>query len=106
MLLVWKSLTNRRSRMASIAGSLGRIRSDLESYLHAEQIEAACSAVGHTWRERVFGPAVTVHLLLIQVLWCNTAMTHLRHLAGNVVSAPAYCKARFPLPLAALAALL
>jgi hypothetical protein len=92
--------------MASIAGTLGRVRADLESYLPSEQIEAACTAVGHTWRQRVFGPAVTLHLLLIQVLWSNTAMTHLRHLAGNVVSAPAYCKARIRLPLAALVALL
>src|SRR5665213_3304231 len=92
--------------MASIAGSLGRIRADLESYLPSKQIEAACSAVGHVWRERVFGPAVTLHLLLVQVLWSNTAMTHLRHLAGNVVAAPAYCKARKRLPAKALAALL
>jgi hypothetical protein len=72
--------------MASIAGTLGRVRADLESYLPSKQIEAACLAVGHKWRERVFGPAVTLHLLLIQVLWSNTAMTHLRHLAGNVVA--------------------
>ena len=90
--------------MASIAGSLGRVRADLERYLPSKQIEAACTAVGHTWRDRVFGPAVTLHLLLVQVLWSNTAMTHLRHLAGNLVSAPAYCKARMRLPLAAFSA--
>jgi hypothetical protein len=44
--------------------------------------------------------------MLIQVLWFNTAMTHLRHLAGMVVEAPAYCRARMRLPLAALVALL
>ena len=48
----------------------------------------------------------TVHLFVLQVLHCNTAIRHLRHLAGRAVNAAAFCKARARLPLAAMQALL
>jgi hypothetical protein len=59
-----------------------------------------------TWRERVLGPAATLHLFVLQVLHFNTAITHLRHLAGVPLNPAAYCEARMRLPLAALQALL
>jgi hypothetical protein len=92
--------------MASVTGSMRRIKDDLERYVPAGRIGKAAVAAGHKWRERQLGPAATVHLLLLQVLWFNTAMTHLRHLAGMAVKAPAYCRARKRLPLAVLATLL
>jgi len=93
--------------MASVAGALARIKGDLEPFLSDDSILAACRAAGHKWRKRKLGPVQTLHLFVLQVLCFNTAMTHLRHLAGAVaVKAPAYCKARMRLPLAALQALL
>ena len=92
--------------MASVARALSRIKSDLEPYLPEASVEDACRHAGHEWRERKLGPVATVHLFVLQVLSFNTAMTHLRHLAGRAVSAGAYCRARMRLPLAVLQQLL
>src|SRR6476661_746216 len=100
-------LTNhRRSRMASVARSLDRIKQDLEPHLSPAMIESACRDAGHVWRERKFGPVETVQLFVLQILHFNTAIRHLRHLAKFPVNAAAYCKARMRLPLAALQELL
>ena len=92
--------------MASIAGTLERIKQDLQPFLPEAEIRAVCQEVGHTWRERKCGPVQTVHLFLLQVLCFNTAMTHLRLLAKAAVAAPAYCRARIRLPLEVLQKLL
>lgn len=92
--------------MASISRALSRIKQDLGAYLAEGAIETACLQAGHQWRERELGPVATVHLFALQVLHFNTAMTHLRHLAGRAVNAAAYCRARMRLPLAALERLL
>src|SRR5258708_4556036 len=91
---------------ASIARALARIKADVRSALPDASIEDACERAGHRWRERVLGPAATVHLFVLQVMCFNTAITHLRHLAGFPVNGAAYCRARMRLPLAALQALL
>src|SRR5688500_18649008 len=110
-MVVLRSPTNRRPRMAvatagGIGRALGRIKSDVRSFLPDESVERACAAAGHKWRERVLGPAQTVHLFVLQVLCFNTAIRHLRHLAGFPVNAAAYCEARMRLPVAAPRALL
>ena len=91
---------------ASVAGALARIKGDLGRYLPEASVETACREAGHAWRERKLGPLATLHLFVLQVLHFNTAIRHLRHLAGKPVNAAAYCKARMRLPLAALQALL
>ena len=92
--------------MAGVSQALKRIKSDLAKLIPDESILAACRAAGHQWRERQLGPVRTLHLFLLQVMACNTAMTHLRLLAGEVFSAAAFCQARIRLPLAALQTLL
>jgi len=92
--------------MASVAGALARIKQDLNIFLPDDSIVDACRQAGHQWRERVLGPVRTLQLFLLQVLNFNTAMTHLRHLAGEAIKAPAFCRARMRLPLAALQKLL
>jgi len=92
--------------MASVSRTLRRIKRDLRPFLSEDSILAACRQIGHTWRNRQFGPVRTLHLFILQVLCFNTAMTHLRHLAKEAVHAPAYCKARMRLPLAVLQTLL
>src|SRR5438105_12677541 len=92
--------------MASVARALERIKSDLGAYLPEESVEAACREAGHRWRERKLGPVTTLHLFVLQVLHANTAIRHLRHLAGVPVNAAAYCKARMRLPLEAVRAAL
>ena len=91
---------------ASIGRALARVKADVRSVLPDEAVERACRAAGHEWRERVLGPAQTLHLFVLQVLCFNTAIRHLRHLAGFAVNAAAYCEARKRLPLAAVQALL
>ena len=90
----------------SVPRALERIKSDLRRYLPDEAVEGACRQAGHAWRERKLGPVATVHLFVLQVLSSNTAMAHLRHLAGHMLSAGAYCRARIRLPLPVLQQLL
>jgi hypothetical protein len=98
---------NRRPRMAvSIARALARIKDDVRAFVADEAIERAARDAGHRWRERQLGPVETVHLFVLQVIHCNTAIRHLRHLAGHAVNAAAYCEARMRLPLEVLGRLL
>ena len=66
--------------MAAVGSILARISSDLEQYLPEKSVLAAFVAAGHEWRERQLGPVRTLHLFILQVLACNTAMAHLHRL--------------------------
>ena len=92
--------------MVSIARALARIKDDVRAFVPDDAVRDACRAAGHRWRERQLGPVETVHLFVLQVLCFNTAIRHLRHLAGHAVNAAAYCEARMRLPLEALRSLL
>src|SRR5690349_15359885 len=91
--------------MASIARALARIKDDVRAFVPDESVREACRAAGYRWRERKLGPVETVHLFVLQLIHCNTAIRHLRHLAGFAVNAAAYCEARKRLPLAVLRSL-
>ena len=90
----------------SIARALARIKEDVGAFVSDESIRDACRSAGHCWRERQLGPVETVHLFVLQVIHFNTAIRHLRHLAGHAVNAAAYCEARMRLPLEVLRTLL
>lgn len=90
----------------SVPRTLARIKADVRGFVTDDQIERSCDDCGHRWRDRLFGPVATVHLFVLQVLHFNTAMRHLRLLAGHAVNAAAYCDARMRLPLAVLESLL
>ena len=92
--------------MAIVSRALDRLKQDLKEHLPDESIHVACRAAGHQWRERKLGPVATVHLFIMQTLWFNTAIEHLRHLSGFPFAAAAYCRARMRLPLATLQTLL
>lgn len=92
--------------MASVSAALKRIREDLSEHLPDSSIIAACDAAKHQWRDRKLGPVMTLHLCMLQTLWFNTAIEHLRRLAGFPFTAAAYCNARMRLPLEALQQLL
>jgi hypothetical protein len=66
----------------------------------------ACARAGHRWGQRQLGPVQRIHLIILQILNFNTAMTALRHLVKEPIKASAYCRARMRLPLEALEALL
>jgi DDE family transposase len=90
----------------SISRTMARIKADVRSFVTDQQIEQSCEACGYEWRERLFGPVQTIHLFVLQVLHFNTAMRHLRLLAGHAVNAAAYCEARMRLPLVVVESLL
>lgn len=90
----------------SIACPTVRIKRRLCQLLPDDAIVQACRQAGHAWRVRKFDPVATVHLFVLQVLNGNTAIAHLRHLAGSAVNAAAYCRARMRLPLAVYETLL
>src|SRR6266513_1573275 len=105
-MVVSKSPNHRRPRMASVSPLLARIKSDFQQYLPQSLIETLCRAAGHRWRRRKLDPETTIHFFVLQVLHCNTAIRHLRHLAKFPINAAAYCKARMRLPLVVLQELL
>lgn len=84
----------------SIAFATARIKRRYCQLLPQDVIVEACRGAGHVWRIRKFDPIATIHLFVLQVLNSNTAIAHLRHLAGSAVNAAAYCRARMRLPLA------
>ena len=92
--------------MASVSPLLTRIKSDFQQTVSDSLIEAVCRAAGHRWRRRKLDPVATIHLFVLQMLHCNSAIRHLRHLAKIPINAAAYCKARMRLPLVVLQELL
>src|SRR5258708_14658994 len=105
-MVVLKSPTNRRPRMASIASSLQRIKDNPLGLLAGGMLEEACHDCHYTWRERELDPATTIALFLQQVVHGNTSCGEVRHLAGRSFTAQAYCDARARLPLSVYQTLL
>jgi len=83
----------------NILHALAQIKADVAIHLQAARIERICRELGHTWRERVLTPVVTVHAFLLQVLHGNTACDHVPHLMGGNFTGEAYGQARRRLPL-------
>jgi hypothetical protein len=88
-----------------IATILDRLRQDLAAGLSPEAIATACVAVGHTWKDGVLNPVMTVYLFLLQILHGNTACQHVVHFGGWAFTDSAYCQARKRLPLGVLQSL-
>jgi Transposase DDE domain len=87
----------------AIASVLARLRREpLDDCALAQRVGQLCAEHAHVWRDRLLTPVVTVRLMLIQVLFGNTAITHLRQLGGLDFTASSYCEARQRLPLAVL----
>lgn len=85
--------------MVTILPALRQVREDLVKILDRDTVERLCDDIGHRWRNRQLDPWTTLHLFILQVVNCNTAMTHLPHLSDERFTAPAYCRARRRLPL-------
>lgn len=89
----------------SITAAVEQIKSDVNAPLSPDDVHSACVESGHEWRNRVLGPAVTVHALLLQVLHA-AAMTGVSRLVGVSFSASAYCQALQRLPVEVMRVLL
>ena len=90
----------------SILAAVRRIKADVARVLQPQLIRSACAAAGHSWRDRLLDPVVTVHLFVLQVLNGNTACAHVPRLGAVACTGEAYCQARRRLPLAVLRHLL
>jgi len=82
----------------SITAALQQIKHELNAHVTPADIQGACRAVGHEWRERILGPVLTVQALLLQILHA-TAMTGVSRLAGVAFTPSAYCQALQRLPV-------
>lgn len=87
--------------MVSIGPDAGSVKyqAALDRHLPQESIAQLARECGHRWRERTLGPAVTVHLWIMQVLLFNLSMVGVRHLSRKAVTAAAICQAKMRLPL-------
>jgi hypothetical protein len=84
--------------MATIHSALATVKSQYSELVPETMISQACVDVGHHWRQRKLDPAMTVHLLLLQLL-ARVALISLDQVAHVGVSAVAICRARMRLPL-------
>jgi len=76
------------------------LRQDVAQCLDPESIDAACRAVGHTWRNCTLIPSTILHWFVIQISHGNTSLEHVARLGGGLFTGEAYCMARSGLPLA------
>jgi len=71
--------------MASIAAFACDFKNHPQDFIPDALIREA--AAGHVWRQRVLGPVLTVHLMVLQVLHANVSGRGLLRRAGLAVSA-------------------
>src|SRR5271163_3018456 len=99
-MVVLSSPTNRRPWMADTISALARVRrmhpSDL---LPDEPVVQLLRSVGVVWRDRLLSPLTTLRLFVLQILFGNTSITHLRQLSGLDFAPASYCEARQRLSL-------
>ncbi len=67
--------------------------------LSGDKIEQACRDSGMTWINSLLDPVTTIQIFLLQILFGNTACSHLSHLTRLSFTAAGYCKARLRLKL-------
>jgi len=85
--------------MVSISHALARVKDDLPRLIERHVNDELAQLGRRRGRRRLLDPLATVLLFITQVMHGNTAIVHLRHLAGMACSATAFCKARRRLPL-------
>jgi hypothetical protein len=75
--------------MAQIVRALARVRNAASGSMClsgrdplADGVHGICRSLGVSFRDRLFRPLLTVELFLLQILFGNTAITHLRQSSG------------------------
>jgi len=92
--------------MRSITDAIGQFKQNWTEELDAKNIADVCRDSGMTWIESTLNPVVTIQIFFLQILYGNTACTHMPHLARMTFTAAAYCKARMRIKLEVFQALL
>jgi hypothetical protein len=81
----------------TLSHALRRVKSELQLLVPDRQIERICRDCGHHWRKRLLEPAITVHLMLLQLL-ATVALSALPAVAHVSVTGEAIRKAKLRLP--------
>lgn len=84
--------------MATVSNSLRHVKLHLEQLVPEQEVYGICRRLAHVWRKRLLDPAVSVQLLLLQLL-AKVALDGLRHVSQIPVTASAVCQARARLPV-------
>jgi hypothetical protein len=84
--------------MASITGTLERIKRQPLEQVDAGMIEQACEDLDYRWRDGPLNPTATVGLFIQQIIEGNCSCQAVRHLSEQAFSGSAYCQARSRLP--------
>ena len=85
--------------MIGMFAALGRVKQQLSDLLSDEFVETLARSLGLEWRKRTLTPVVMVRLLILQILHCNTAYSHLPRASRLKFTPAAFCKAKKKLPL-------
>ena len=80
--------------VGTVTEALRHIKAELAALLEAPTMLALCHEVGSQWRARLLDPVTPVPLFLLHLLHGNTAWSHLPHVAGQRLTASAFCQAR------------
>lgn len=73
--------------MASITTAAGQVRDQAHGWISDAMGRDVCAAIGHTWRDRLLTPTVTLRLFVWQVLWGNVACRAVTHLSALTFTA-------------------
>jgi hypothetical protein len=82
--------------MVTFSAARAQVKEQVKQCLPEEQINQACAQVGYRWRKRKLGPALTVQLVLLQLL-AGVSLAGLRRVGDIAVSAQALCAAKMRL---------
>lgn len=85
--------------VSKITEIVSKLKSNWTELLDTDWIDRQCVELGHSWRDRILTPGITIRLFLLQILHSNTSCSNLRHLSELSFSAASYCNARKRLPL-------
>jgi DDE family transposase len=81
--------------MADIICALARVRRTAGDHLLPDQpVLQLLDSLGVVWRDRLLPPLVTLRLFVLQILFGNTSIVHLRQLSGLSFAPSSYCQAR------------
>jgi Transposase DDE domain len=81
--------------MADTFSALARLRrTGGDDLLPDEPVVQLLRSIGIVWRERLLTPLTTLRLFILQILFGNTSIAHLRQLSGRDFSPGSYCEAR------------
>jgi hypothetical protein len=83
----------------SITEIVRQFKQDWTEEINRVNIELACRDSGMKWTDSILNPVTTIQIFFLQILYGNTAITDLPHLARMTFTAAGYCKARMRIKL-------